>query len=207
MCDVGVCKKTYCQVFSLSAWTEGCNRPPGNGSGLVGMLVAELQGLEQLEGEGVLALERSETNTTAMYVISLGITERYRRCGIGHYLMTSLLDHVTSTLSNCWAVYLHVVSSNTPAIEFYRRFGFSSLTCIPGYYTISQRPQDGLLFIRYVNQGEPFSHSLSAYTRRYVTESSSCRLVAGLCQALRHWLTQYTFRNNTDSKNRLLCPP
>ena len=65
-------KKTYCQVFSLSAWTEGCNRPPGNGSGLVGMLVAELQGLEQLEGEGVLALERSETNTTAMYVISLG---------------------------------------------------------------------------------------------------------------------------------------
>ncbi|CAI8021770.1 N-alpha-acetyltransferase 60 [Geodia barretti] len=104
------------QVFSLSAWTEGCNRPPGNGSGLVGMLVAELQGLEQLEGEGVLALERSETNTTAMYVISLGITERYRRCGIGHYLMTSLLDHVTSTLSNCWAVYLHVVSSNTPAI-------------------------------------------------------------------------------------------
>ena len=62
-------------MFSLSGWTEGsecCSRPPGSGSGLVGMLVAEVQGLEQLEGEGVLALERAETNTTAMYVISLG---------------------------------------------------------------------------------------------------------------------------------------
>ena len=67
------------QVYSLSAWTEGssgsgesCSRASGSGIGLVGMLVAEVQGLEQLEGEGVLALERSEPNTTAMYVISLG---------------------------------------------------------------------------------------------------------------------------------------
>ena len=65
-------------MFSLSAWTEGacsnecCTRAPGNGCGLIGMLVAEIQDLEQLEGEGVLALERSEVNTTAMYVISLG---------------------------------------------------------------------------------------------------------------------------------------
>lgn len=66
------------QVFSLSAWTEVasssecCNRPPGSGNGLVGILVAEIQELQQLEGEGVLALERSEIGTTAMYVISLG---------------------------------------------------------------------------------------------------------------------------------------
>ena len=45
-----------------------------------------------------------------------GVTKRYRRHGVGRYLMTSLLDHVTSTLSNCWAVYLHVMYSNTSAI-------------------------------------------------------------------------------------------
>lgn len=36
------------------------------------MLVAEVQGLEQLEGDGAIALEKSEVNTTAMYIISLG---------------------------------------------------------------------------------------------------------------------------------------
>lgn len=68
------------QVFSLSAWVEtacGSNssetsRVPTNGSGLVGMLVAEVQGLDQLEGEGTVALDSSELDTTAMYIISLG---------------------------------------------------------------------------------------------------------------------------------------
>ena len=46
----------------------------------------------------------------------LGVTERYRRRGVGNHLMTSLLDHVTSSLPDCWAVYLHVLASNTTAI-------------------------------------------------------------------------------------------
>lgn len=49
-------------------------------------------------------------------VETVGVTERYRRCGVGRYLMTSVLSHVTSNLSECWAVYLHVVSSNSSAI-------------------------------------------------------------------------------------------
>lgn len=63
-------------MFSLSAWTEGsgegCNNSCGGGCGLVGMVVAEVQQLDQLEGDGAIALERTEVNTTAMYVISLG---------------------------------------------------------------------------------------------------------------------------------------
>lgn len=60
-------------MFSLSAWTESkeCSSP-SSGSALVGMLVAEVQELAQLEGDGAIALERSEANTTAMYIISLG---------------------------------------------------------------------------------------------------------------------------------------
>ena len=66
----------YLQVFSLSAWTgtpvgSGCGQT-GIGCGLVGMVVGEVQELEQLEGEGGVALERSEVNTKAMYIISLG---------------------------------------------------------------------------------------------------------------------------------------
>ena len=53
-------------------WTDSeSGSSTGGGRGLVGMLVAEVQGLDQLEGEAV-ALERSEVNTTAMYIISLG---------------------------------------------------------------------------------------------------------------------------------------
>ena len=65
------------QVFSLSAWKDGeCGSSVGSGCGLVGMVVAEVQGLDQLEGEGAVALERSEVNTTAMYIISLGQYEK-----------------------------------------------------------------------------------------------------------------------------------
>ena len=60
-------------MFSLSVWTDSeSSGTAGSGRGLVGMLVAEVQGLDQLEGEGAVALERSEVNTTAMYIISLG---------------------------------------------------------------------------------------------------------------------------------------
>ena len=51
-----------------------------------------------------------------MTIHTVGVTKRYRRRGVGHHLMTSLLEHVTTTLSSCWAVYLHVVYTNTPAI-------------------------------------------------------------------------------------------
>ena len=88
--------------------------------------------------------------------------------------------------------------------DFYRQFTFHTLTSIPSYYIISQRPHDGLLLIRYVNQGEPFSHSLIAYLRRYVSESTVCRLLSGLCQGLGHWLTQ-TWAGNQTSGNK--CYP
>ena len=63
-------------MFSLSAWTDGtsdcCSNSLGSGNCLVGMLVAEVKRLDQLEGEGAVALERAEVTTTAMYIISLG---------------------------------------------------------------------------------------------------------------------------------------
>ena len=63
-------------------------------------------------------------------VITVGVTKRYRRHGVGRHLMTSLLDHVTSNLSNCWAVYLHVVSTNTSAIGQSLRLTHCTCTCV-----------------------------------------------------------------------------
>ena len=50
-------------MISLGAWS-GC--------GLVGMVVGEIQPLGQLEDDVGVVLERSEVNTTVMYIISLG---------------------------------------------------------------------------------------------------------------------------------------
>ena len=72
--------------------------------------------------------------------------------------------------------------------EFYRGLSFSMHALIPGYYRISQKPADGLLLVCYCNGGETFSHSLSAYLRRYVTESVCCRMLDGLCCSLSQWL-------------------
>ena len=40
------------------------------------------------------------------------------------------------TLPLCRAVYLHVITSNEPAIAFYRRLSFQCVRCLPQFYYI-----------------------------------------------------------------------
>lgn len=166
---------------------------------LLAMIVAELQPLAQLEGDCGAALEAAARNTAAMYIISLGVLTPHRHKGLGSLLLRSLLAHA-STIPRCKVVFLHVVFSNLPAINFYRRHDFQEFRVIRNYYHINSTPTDGLLYLCYINGGEPFSGGASSYWRRYVVESSLCEgvgLVCGcVCSALRRgwarmWRTKH----------------
>eukprot|EP00053_Salpingoeca_punica_P005588 m.55441 g.55441 ORF g.55441 m.55441 type:complete len:165 (+) comp13313_c0_seq1:117-611(+) len=68
-----------------------------------------------------------------LYIMTLGCLAAYRRLGVG----TLMLNHVLSLAkadSSIASIYLHVQISNTDAVEFYKKHGFTIKETIPDYY-------------------------------------------------------------------------
>ncbi|CAN7943348.1 unnamed protein product, partial [Ixodes hexagonus] len=82
-----------------------------------------------------------------------------RRNGIATLLLDSLLSHLSSSAqggaSACKAVYLHVLASNTCAIQFYERRRFRPHAFLPLYYSVRGAPRDGYSYVLYLNGGHP----------------------------------------------------
>jgi ribosomal protein S18 acetylase RimI-like enzyme len=111
------------------------------------------------------------------YILTLCVNPQYRRRGLGKYfaelidlrlaamLITRLVSTV-STISSCKALYLHVLSTNFPAISFYERMKFDKLKLLrvnklswfdlmQGYYFIDLKWCDSYLYVKYINGGRP----------------------------------------------------
>lgn len=71
-------------------------------------------------------------NERRLYIMTLGCLFTYRRLGIG----TTMLEHVLNyaTKKGIDSIYLHVQTSNTGAIEFYKKFGFEIVDTKEDYY-------------------------------------------------------------------------
>lgn len=88
------------------------------------------------------------------YILSLGVRRAYRRNGIASLLLEQLLAHVTAPeRSSVKAVFLHVLSTNSPAIQFYQRCHFRLHSFLPYYYLIHGICRDGFMYVLYVNGG------------------------------------------------------
>lgn len=57
----------------------------------------------------------------------------YRNRGLGRRLVEYVMD-ISRTKYGCEGVYLHVWTSNTPALSFYKNLGFEIKTQVNGYY-------------------------------------------------------------------------
>ncbi|CAL8122530.1 unnamed protein product [Orchesella dallaii] len=129
-------------LFSLAAVLDGT---------IVGLIVAELKQGKDLNREDRDILCDSQLKYTAAYILSLGVVDANRRQGIGSLLLSSLLDHL-STLQ-CKAVFLHVLTSNDPALHFYEKHRFRVHKFLPYYYSIGGRARDGFTYVLYLNGG------------------------------------------------------
>ncbi|KAL1423412.1 hypothetical protein MTO96_021167 [Rhipicephalus appendiculatus] len=81
-----------------------------------------------------------------------------RRNGIATLLLDSLLAHLSQQQPQsgaCKAVYLHVLASNTCAIQFYERRRFRPHAFLPLYYSVRGTPRDGYSYVLYINGGHP----------------------------------------------------
>ncbi|KAI6172882.1 N-alpha-acetyltransferase 60 [Aphelenchoides besseyi] len=67
------------------------------------------------------------------YISTFGVAKNFQRRQFGSFLMTQLLKYLTIS-SEANAVYLHVRTSNDPAIAFYRRHNFTIRHFVRRYY-------------------------------------------------------------------------
>lgn len=125
------------------------------GGVIIGLIVAEIKPYAMLnkEDHDILCSSLGE-NCLVGYILSLGVRRAYRRNGIASLLLEQLLAHVTAPeRSSVKAVFLHVLSSNAPAILFYQRCHFRLHSFLPYYYSIRGKCKDGFTYVLYVNGG------------------------------------------------------
>lgn len=136
--------------YSLAAVYEGV---------IIGLIVAEIKAHSELNDEDVDILAPTfGKDTLVAYLLSLGVSQTHRRNGIASVLLDNLISHLTSTSinnSHCKALFLHVLTTNTPAIHFYQRHQFKLHSFLPYYYYINGKSKDGFTYVLYVNGGHP----------------------------------------------------
>ena len=67
------------------------------------------------------------------YIMTLGATEEYRKQRLGTKLVEDCMKMVEQ-VESCGGVYLHVITYNTAAINFYERLGFYRIEEIKGMF-------------------------------------------------------------------------
>ncbi|KAL3106853.1 hypothetical protein niasHT_010768 [Heterodera trifolii] len=93
-----------------------------------------------------------DPNATAIYILSLAVSDRYRRRGIGTLLLNHLITNYSVPLASK-LIFLHVLSDNHSAIVFYRKNGFRHHMTLPKYYLIDGQYRDGQTFVLFTSQG------------------------------------------------------
>lgn len=118
----------------------------GPSNELLGMVVAKLVSPSECDKEdaGVvqtLMASRSPTDPEPklLYIMTLGVIETHRHCGIATALFTQLAKNPKIQYD---AIFLHVLRSNVPALLFYQKLGFQRHELLVGYYVINGTRQD-----------------------------------------------------------------
>uniref|UniRef100_A0A8V0YXP5 N-alpha-acetyltransferase 60 n=1 Tax=Gallus gallus TaxID=9031 RepID=A0A8V0YXP5_CHICK len=135
------------KFFSLAATYRGS---------IVGMIVAEIKSRTKVHKEdGDILASNFPLDTQVAYILSLGVVKEFRKHGIGSLLLESLKDHISTTAQDhCKAIYLHVLTTNNTAINFYENRDFKQHHYLPYYYSIRGVLKDGFTY-----QPEPVFHS------------------------------------------------
>jgi predicted acetyltransferase len=58
------------------------------------------------------------------HILILGVKKEYRRQGIAKLLVDQVFAK-SAEKQKCYVIYLHTLSTNVPAIQFYTKYGFS----------------------------------------------------------------------------------
>ncbi|XP_047082308.1 histone acetyltransferase MCC1-like isoform X1 [Lolium rigidum] len=119
---------------------------------LIGFVTTRMIAAKDSEIEDLFRYNNSHKDLTLLYILTLGVVDSYRNLGIASSLVREVIKHAAS-VSNCRGVYLHVISYNQPAINFYKKMLFKLARRLPMFYYIRGQHYDSYLFVYYVNGG------------------------------------------------------
>jgi ribosomal-protein-alanine N-acetyltransferase len=115
----------------LSHWSEDSYYRLVNDEGFTASFLAEVDDeLGRPMIAGFVIFHISGTNSE---VYNIAVDARHARCGVGRQLMNTVMSESQSRYAT--RVLLEVRKSNTPAIRFYEKFGFSVLGERKDYYS------------------------------------------------------------------------
>lgn len=152
---------------------------------IIGLIVAEIKAYCNLNKEDRSILSSSYgKSATVAYMLSLGVSEEHRRNGIASLLLDNLVSHLTLPENrDCKALFLHVLTSNKPAILFYENRNFKLHSFLPYYYSIKGTRKDGFTYVLYLNGGhQPWA------VYDYVKHYSQFLFRGDLCRWVLVWL-------------------
>ncbi|XP_009398474.2 histone acetyltransferase MCC1 [Musa acuminata AAA Group] len=122
----------------------------GQNDELVGFITTRLISARESEIADLLRHRSSRKELMLVYILTLGVVEHYRNYGIATSLVREVIKYASS-ITNCRAVYLHVISYNLPAIKFYRKMLFKFIRRLQNFYYINGQHYDSYLFVYFVN--------------------------------------------------------
>jgi ribosomal protein S18 acetylase RimI-like enzyme len=104
---------------------------------LVGCIIGGFFHVKHIKDEKIRGkLIRSDTRHSRMfYIMTLGTTQSFRKHKLGTKLVKDCLQMVQQVPS-CGVVYLHVITYNQAAIQFYETLGFHRIEEIQGMYSL-----------------------------------------------------------------------
>lgn len=100
-----------------------------DGENLAAMIVSETKLLYDcnLEDQGIL----SDSSSPVIYILSIAVNKKFRRLGLATRLLNNLLTTVVEQPPYPRAVFLHVLSTNSAALSFYKAHGFEFHASLP----------------------------------------------------------------------------
>lgn len=99
--------------------------------------------LVAVDGDTVAGYVGSQSVMGEADMMNLAVHEQYRRCGVGHRLVTELVAALAAR--DVSSLTLEVRASNEPAIRLYEKLGFAQVGRRPGYY---RNPREDALILR-----------------------------------------------------------
>lgn len=101
---------------------------------VVGVIVGAFMSISETNIQSLKKLVRNpKTHDRLFYIMTLGSSHSMRRKGLSTKLVSDCIRLVRQ-VKDCGAIYLHVITHNDAAIQFYEKLGFYRIEEIQGNY-------------------------------------------------------------------------
>lgn len=116
---------------------------------IIGCIVGSFVQVAKCKGKSVeLMVPNPQRHTRMFYIMTLGTVKEFRGRGLATTLLEQCFDIIEADME-CGVSYLHVITYNTAAIQFYEKLEFSRVEEIENYYLIDGQKYNCYLYAKY----------------------------------------------------------